>query len=76
VQRICREAKVPEVTAHGMRGQHSTLALEVGITGHAVAAALAHHSPAVTFQSYAKPEAVQVSKQHRMLRVMKGGQAA
>lgn len=76
VQRICRDAQVPKVSAHGMRGLHSTLALEAGVTAHAVAAALGHHSPAVTFQSYAKPEAVQGAKQGRMLRVMNGGKTA
>ena len=30
VQRICKAAKVPEVTAHGMRGLHGTLAVERG----------------------------------------------
>ena len=32
------------MTAHGMRGLHSTLAVDSGITGHAVAAALGHES--------------------------------
>jgi len=27
-QRVCKAAKVPEVTAHGMRGLHGTLAVE------------------------------------------------
>ena len=31
VQRICRAAKVPVVTAHGMRGLHGTLAVERGL---------------------------------------------
>ena len=42
VARICREARVPVVTAHGMRGLHATLAMEAGITGHVVAASLGH----------------------------------
>lgn len=35
-------AKVPKVTAHGMRGLHSTLAMEAGVTGAVVAASLGH----------------------------------
>jgi len=42
VQRICRAAKVPEVTAQGMRGLHGTLAVDAGVTSQAVAAALGH----------------------------------
>ena len=37
MKRICLEAKVPQVTAHGMRGLHSTLALEHGASAHVVA---------------------------------------
>ncbi len=32
---LCRLAGVPEVTAHGLRGLHATLATRVGTTGHA-----------------------------------------
>ena len=44
VQRICKAAGVPKVTAHGMRGLHGTLAVDSGITSHAVASALGHES--------------------------------
>src|SRR5262249_18356128 len=30
VKRICRDTGVPEITAHGMRGTHSTVALDSG----------------------------------------------
>ncbi len=73
VQRICRAAKVPVVSAHGMRGLHSTLAVDAGITGHAVASALGHESFATTAQSYAKPEAVTAARQKRVLTVLAGG---
>jgi integrase len=76
VQRICGAAKVPVVTAHGMRGLHSTLAVESGITAHAVAASLGHESISTTYRSYAKPEAVSVAKQRRVLGVLNGGRAA
>jgi len=41
VKRICVGAGVPNVTAHGMRGLHSTLAVANGVSAHVVAASLA-----------------------------------
>jgi integrase len=76
VQRICEAAGVPRVTAHGMRGLHSTLAMEAGVTGHVVAASLGHESVSTTIQSYAKPEAVAGAQQRRALTVLVGGVAA
>jgi integrase len=73
VQRICKLADVPVVTAHGMRGLHSTLAVDAGVTSHAVASALGHESFATTAQSYAKPEALTRAKQRRVLKVLAGG---
>lgn len=67
VQRICRAAKVPVVTAHGQRGLHATLAVSSGITAHAVAAALGHESFRITAQSYARPEAIDSARQDRVL---------
>jgi integrase len=40
VRRICAAAGVPTVCAHSLRGLHSTLAQEAGVTGHLVAGAL------------------------------------
>ncbi len=73
VQRICREVDVPVVSAHSMRGLHSTLAVDAGMSAHAVADALGHESFATTAQSYAKPEAVTRAKQRQVLRVLAGG---
>ncbi len=75
VRRLCEEAGVPVVTAHGQRGLHSTLAVEAGITSHAVAQALGHESFKVTAQSYAKPEAVDAARAQRTWRVLDGGKA-
>ena len=58
VQRICRLAKTPIVSPHGLRGTHATLAVQARVTGDAVARALGHESFAVTAGHYAKPEAV------------------
>ncbi len=76
VKRICDAAKVPAVTAHGMRGLHSTLALEHGASAHVVASSLGHESFATTLESYAKPEAVEGAKQRRVMSVLQGGKVA
>jgi integrase len=73
VKQICRECRLPEVTAHGMRGLHSTLAVDSGVTAHAVASALGHESFAATAQSYAKPESLTRARQARVLKVLGGG---
>jgi len=72
VQRICRAAKVPVVTAHGQRGLHATLAVSSGITSHAVAAALGHESFRITARSYARPEAIDSARQDRVLDALEG----
>jgi integrase len=76
VQRICKAAGVPKVTAHAMRGLHSTLAVDSGITSHAVAAALGHGSFKTTAESYAQRDAVAGVQQRRALEVMTGGKRA
>jgi hypothetical protein len=73
VQRICELAGVPKVSAHGMRGLHSTLAMEAGVTGAVVAASLGHEKITTTIRSYAKAEAVAAAQQVRTLRVLAGG---
>ena len=76
VKRICDAAGVPKVTAHGMRGLHSTLAVENGVSAHVVAASLGHESSATTIQSYVKPEAVAGAQQRRVMTVLEGGRLA
>jgi integrase len=73
VARICKAAGVPRVTAHGMRGLHGTLAVETGISAHAVAAALGHESVTTTLQSYAKAGAGASARQEKVLTVLAGG---
>jgi integrase len=75
VRNVCVKAGVPKVTAHGMRGLHSTLALEHGASSHVVASSLGHESFSTTLQSYAKPEAVAGAKQRRVMTVLEGGEA-
>ena len=52
-------AGLPEVTAHSLRGLHSTLATEHGSTGHTVAAALGHTSYTTTQKHYVQPGTVE-----------------
>jgi len=73
VARICKAAGVPRVTAHGMRGLHGTLAIETGLSAHAVAAALGHESATTTLQSYAKSGAGSSARQQKVLTVLAGG---
>ncbi|MBE7450541.1 MAG: tyrosine-type recombinase/integrase [Kofleriaceae bacterium] len=76
VQRICEEAGVPVVTAHGNRGLHGTLSIEAGVTPRAVADALGHESfQQTTARSYVQPEAMGQAKQKRALTVLNGGKA-
>ncbi|MEP6653614.1 MAG: tyrosine-type recombinase/integrase [Myxococcales bacterium] len=67
VQRICKAAGVPTVSAHGLRGTHATLAVSAGATSHVVAAALGHESFSTTARHYARPEAIEGAQQERVL---------
>lgn len=73
VQRICTAANVPPVCAHSMRGLHSTLSREHGITGEVVATALGHLDKRITERSYTRPEAISNAQQRRVLAVLDGG---
>ncbi len=75
VQRICREAGVPLVTAHGMRGLHATLAEEAGETPEAVARTLGHESTTTTHAHYTQASAADGARQRRVLKVLAGGAA-
>jgi integrase len=72
VQRICKTAKVPQVTAHGMWGLHGTLAVEKGATTHVVAQALGHESDTTSRESYISREAITGADQRRVLGVLAG----
>ena len=72
VRRICVLAGVPKVCAHAMRGLHSTLAIEAGVTPSVVAFALGHESPRATLLSYADPKVVASTTQRRTLAVLDG----
>lgn len=73
VHALCRLAGVPKVSAHGMRGLHSTLATEAGATGPLVAHALGHESFATTEGHYVAPGTAEKAKTKKALRVLNGG---
>jgi integrase len=66
VRRICRIAKTPVVGPHGLRGTHATLAVEAGVTGDVVAAALGHESFALTAGHYASAESVTAARTRKV----------
>ena len=63
------------VTAHGMRGLHSSLALAAGTSSHVVAASLGHESIKTTLESYADPDAVRRGQQRAALTLLEGGKS-
>jgi integrase len=75
VRRVCKAAGVPEVTPHGLRGTHSTLAREEGATGRAVSQALGHASEHVTEQHYLAPGTVERVRARRVFEVIQGGKS-
>ena len=58
VREVCKQAGVPSVCPHSLRGLHATLALRQGVSSQAVAAALGHGSFAITARHYADPSAI------------------
>ena len=76
VKRLCRAAGVPEVTAHGARGIHATLATLTGATAHLVAQTLGHDpSAVVTERHYIAPGAKEEARRERVRRYLDDGRA-
>ncbi len=73
VRRICRIAKTPIVGPHGLRGTHATLAVEAGVTGDVVAAALGHESFAVTVGHNASAESVTSARTRKVEKALSCG---
>lgn len=73
VQRICRLAEVPLVTAHGMRALWGELAIESGAVAAMVAQKLGHGNINVNRKSYAGEEAFKRAEGRRALAILKGG---
>jgi integrase len=66
LHRFCALAGVPLVCPHSLRGLHSSLAVEGGMTSAAVAAALGHGSDAITLKHYIAPGAVAAARTSRI----------
>ena len=75
IRRICGLAGVRKVSAHGMRGLHSTLAVAAGATAHLVAASLGHSSSSVTERHYIAPGTTRNARAEAALRVLSGGRS-
>lgn len=69
----CRDAGVPVVCPHSLRGLHSTLALQSGSTTHAVAAQLGHASFSTTARHYADPAAIDNARIQGFVKNLHGG---
>lgn len=72
VARICKQADVPVVCPHSLRGLYATLAVESGAVSDAVAASLGHGSFAMTERHYAQHAAVSGARTARVLSMLDG----
>jgi integrase len=69
--RLCKEAGVPAVVPHSMRGLHSTIAVERGATGRAVATAIGHTSfERITVPHYLAPGTAERARARRVQKVL------
>ncbi|MGB7810606.1 MAG: hypothetical protein WBP56_05675 [Polyangia bacterium] len=75
VRKICRLAGVPVVSAHGLRGTHSTLATTAGATAHFVISAMGHTSFDVTRKHYLAPGVEENARARRTFDVLQGGKS-
>lgn len=69
-RRICKALELPRMTAHGLRGSHSTIAQEGGATGHLVAQQLGHANEKVTQDHYTVPGTKERQVRTKALRVL------
>ncbi len=67
-RRLCREAGVPEVCPHSLRGAHATLARIQGVASQAVAQAIGHSTDKITNAHYVDQAAVMRSVVERVVR--------
>ena len=69
--RLCREAGVPVVVPHSMRGLHSTIAVERGATGKLVATAIGHTSfERITVPHYLAPGTAERERARRVQKAL------
>ena len=75
VRRLCGAAKVPVICTQSLRGLHSTLATEAGVTAHAIASSLGHTSTIMQQRHYTAPATTERAKQGRAFKVLAGGRS-
>jgi integrase len=73
VKRICREAKVPELSPQALRRTQSDLATDAGVAAIEIARHLGQTSSVVTDRSYRDPAVVADAKAERAFRMIAGG---
>lgn len=74
VKRCCREAGVPPVSPHGLRGTHASIARDSGVTPNVVAAAIGHTNyDAVTARNYVAPGTDERVRARAVMQVLQGG---
>jgi integrase len=60
---LCQLAGVPRITPHGLRGTHSSISQQAGVTAAVVAAALGHEHASTTTRHYTAPGAAAAGTQ-------------
>lgn len=73
VARLCKEAGVPVVCPHGLRGTFATMARQSGMSLRDLYPIMGHESPSTSEQSYITPEATEDANRRSALRVLQGG---
>jgi integrase len=72
-RRLTGELAGRQVTPHGLRGTHASLARSAGATGEVVAAQLGHASVGMQVGTYARTDAIAAGQGAAALRVLRGG---
>ncbi len=66
LRKLCREAKLPCVCPHSLRGLHASLAVARGASSRFVAEALGHGNDTITKRHYIAPDAIQKASGKRV----------
>lgn len=74
-ERLCRQAGVPRVSPHGLRGTQATIATAAGTTAAVVSAALGHASTAITAAHYVDVAAASTARARRAEALLLGSRA-
>lgn len=73
VHRLCRQAGIPEVCAHALRGCAATTAVAAGDSPQRVANMLRHTNSQITTAHYIKPGTAEAARAAQGLQVLRGG---